>query len=240
MTRVLLAEDNLAAAMAVKMGLTRLGCEVDHAKNGSEALSMINSSVYNIVFMDVELPDISGLEVTQKIRSLTDSKKSKLPIVALTGYMDKRDVCLAVGMQDALLKPAKLDQLEAMLYRYVLKKTPEKVIDWQGCLQVLDGTESSTWEILQMFAEGLKVSAMILEEAYERTNVKVLRDELHKLRGGICYLKLPQLEKALKEFHSVVRSEVKDQDALSEKYQALKHAMKRFHDACTVREFALD
>lgn len=112
--QVLLTEDNLAAALAVKAALVRLGCVVDHAKTGEEAIQLIGEKSYDIVFMDVGLPDMNGFEVSQVIRQ----RGIETPIIALTGHADKYSLCIDAGMQDTLLKPAQSEELQAMLQQY--------------------------------------------------------------------------------------------------------------------------
>ena len=95
----------MTAAIAVKVGLKSLNCIVEVADTGLGALEKIQSNNYDLIFMDIGLPDIDGLEVTKKIRALQDVKKANTPIVALTGHMHKRGACLTAGMQNLLIKP---------------------------------------------------------------------------------------------------------------------------------------
>lgn len=111
---VLLVEDDAIAAVATRMNLSRLGCHIDWAKSGKEALEMVASNDYQLIFMDIGLPDGSGIEVARDIRQLTDSQKSKTPIVALTGHAGgkSRQLCLDAGMQSVLSKPAAPEELK--------------------------------------------------------------------------------------------------------------------------------
>jgi CheY-like chemotaxis protein len=112
--RVLLVEDDAIAAVATKMNLNRFGCDVDWAKSGQEAVEMITKEDYALVFMDIGLPDQSGIEVAREIRALKDAKKARISIVALTGHGGgkSRQVCLDAGMQSVLSKPANLADLK--------------------------------------------------------------------------------------------------------------------------------
>jgi signal transduction histidine kinase/CheY-like chemotaxis protein len=110
--RVLLAEDNVVnAKLAVRM-LERLGCRVDVASNGHEALKMVQSIPFDIVFMDCQMPEMDGFEATRAIRawestSRVDGPATRLPIVALTAnaMQGDRERCLAAGMDDYITKP---------------------------------------------------------------------------------------------------------------------------------------
>ena len=111
--RVLLAEDNVVnAKLAVRM-LERLGCRVDVASNGHEALKMVQSIPFDIVFMDCQMPEMDGFEATRAIRQwegasrIGQSPMTRLPIVALTAnaMQGDRERCLAAGMDDYITKP---------------------------------------------------------------------------------------------------------------------------------------
>lgn len=114
-TKVLLAEDNPVNQMvAVKM-LERLGCRVDVAGDGSEAVTMSGRFPYDIIFMDVQMPIFDGLEATRRIRERGD----KVRIVAMTANaMDgDRERCLEAGMDDYVSKPITVQALENALAR---------------------------------------------------------------------------------------------------------------------------
>ncbi|MFI5233920.1 MAG: response regulator [Gemmatimonadales bacterium] len=111
--RVLLAEDNPVNQMvAVKM-LERLGCRVDVAGDGAEAVLMADQFTYDLIFMDVQMPVFDGLEATRRIRS----KGSKVRIVAMTANAMEgdRERCLGAGMDDYVSKPITVQALEGAL-----------------------------------------------------------------------------------------------------------------------------
>ncbi len=115
--RVLLAEDNPVNQMvAVKM-LERLGCRVDVAGDGSEAVTMSGRFPYDIIFMDVQMPIFDGMEATRRIRERGD----RVRIVAMTANaMDgDRERCLQAGMDDYVSKPITVQALEGALSRTV-------------------------------------------------------------------------------------------------------------------------
>jgi len=103
------------------MTLRNLGCEVDIAANGLEAMQMIEKSSYDIVFMDCEMPQVDGFEATIAIRRRHDSK-SQLPIIAVTAQamQGDRERCLAAGMNDYISKPARLEDFSAVLQKWIV------------------------------------------------------------------------------------------------------------------------
>jgi PAS domain S-box-containing protein len=119
-TRVLLAEDNTTNQIVGGMMLRNLGCHVDIAANGLEAMQMIEKFPYEIVFMDCEMPEMDGYEATAEIRRRPDSR-SRLPIVAVTAQAMQGDQahCLVSGMDDYISKPVKQEDFARALKWWV-------------------------------------------------------------------------------------------------------------------------
>jgi signal transduction histidine kinase/ActR/RegA family two-component response regulator len=99
---VLLVEDNAINAMVVQKLLERSGCSVDHARDGYQAVEMVETAQYEIVLLDLQMPGLDGYETYRRVRSLAD-----VPIVALTANAnyDDRMRCMRLGMVDFLTKP---------------------------------------------------------------------------------------------------------------------------------------
>jgi CheY-like chemotaxis protein len=110
--RILVAEDNRINQMLVAALLQKLGHRVGLASNGIEAVDAVRSIPYDLVLMDVSMPEMDGLEATRRIRSL-DSAMAGLPIIAITANAMKGDraVCLEAGMNDYVAKPIDRDRL---------------------------------------------------------------------------------------------------------------------------------
>jgi signal transduction histidine kinase/ActR/RegA family two-component response regulator len=119
---VLVVEDTFMAAIAVKRILNTLGCNVDTAKNGAEAVDKASKGVYKLILMDIGLPDFSGIEAAKKIISLKDTNKSIPSIVALTGHGDDEKIttdALKSGFREVVIKPANKFTLQRLLNTYV-------------------------------------------------------------------------------------------------------------------------
>lgn len=117
--RVLLAEDNIVNQKVMLGMLNKLGYLPDVAANGLEVLQAIERQHYDIVLMDVQMPEMDGLEAAKKIREKwPESERPK--IIAITAYalQGDREKCIAAGMDDYISKPVKLEELQAILGSY--------------------------------------------------------------------------------------------------------------------------
>jgi two-component system sensor histidine kinase/response regulator len=118
-TRVLLAEDNaINQKLAIRL-LEKMGCRVDVAANGIEAVQMSSQVPYAMILMDCLMPEMDGFEATRTIREREAGGK-RIPIVALTAnaMAGDRERCLEAGMDDYLSKPFRADDLRAVFSRF--------------------------------------------------------------------------------------------------------------------------
>ncbi|HIK04801.1 MAG TPA: response regulator [Trichormus sp. M33_DOE_039] len=117
--KILLVEDVLVnQKIAIKM-LHRLGYRADVANNGCEALEALQRQIYDVVFMDIQMPEMDGWETTHRIR--TDFSSTVQPwIIAMTAHArpEDRQQCLIAGMDDYISKPISLEALEAVLKKF--------------------------------------------------------------------------------------------------------------------------
>lgn len=116
--RILVVDDNAVNQKVAAKLLEKLGCAVEVAGNGREAVTMATRLPFDLIFMDCQMPEIDGYEATQILRT---RYRSTVPIVAMTANaMDgDRDKCLAAGMTDYLSKPVVLATLQRILDKYI-------------------------------------------------------------------------------------------------------------------------
>lgn len=117
--RILLAEDNEVNQMVMLKMLNKLGYQADLAANGLEVLHSLETKDYDLILMDVQMPEMDGFEAARSIRKLLASAKQP-KIVAITAYalQGDREKCLDAGMDDYISKPVKLEELRAVLESY--------------------------------------------------------------------------------------------------------------------------
>ena len=120
--RVLIVEDNAVNQMVAARLLEKLGCRVDVAANGREAVEMVGLLPYDAIFMDCQMPEMDGLEATREIRRREGSSVHR-PIIAMTAnaMQGDRERCLGAGMDDYVSKPIRKADLTAALKRHLPK-----------------------------------------------------------------------------------------------------------------------
>jgi CheY-like chemotaxis protein len=119
---ILLAEDNLVNQKVALQMLKRLGYKADVVINGIEVLKKITTKQYDLILMDVQMPEMDGMETTIAIRSQEkELSTSPLKIIAMTAnaMLEDRDRCLEIGMNDHLSKPVRIEELQACIERWI-------------------------------------------------------------------------------------------------------------------------
>ena len=116
---VLLAEDNMVNQKVALLMLARLGYRADVAANGHEAITAVKRQRYDLVIMDVQMPEMDGLEAARQINALWPARRDRPWIIAVTAnaMQGDRELCLAAGMDDYISKPMKTEELAAALER---------------------------------------------------------------------------------------------------------------------------
>jgi CheY-like chemotaxis protein/HPt (histidine-containing phosphotransfer) domain-containing protein len=120
--RILLAEDNVTNRQVALGILERLGLRADTAVNGAEAVAALESGLYDLVLMDVQMPVMDGLDATRRIRDPQSAvRQHSIPIIAMTAHamQGDRERCLAAGMNDYVTKPVSSQALADALVRWL-------------------------------------------------------------------------------------------------------------------------
>ncbi len=127
--RILLAEDNFINQKVFLNLLKSTGLKIDIAENGKQAVDAVSNEIYDLVFMDVQMPVLDGISATQKIR--TGIGNSTVPIVAMTAMAMKGDKekCLSAGMNDYISKPIEPKELFDKLHKWLIQERESIAVD---------------------------------------------------------------------------------------------------------------
>jgi CheY-like chemotaxis protein len=126
---ILLAEDNAVNQLVMQRLLVKRGHRVTIAATGKAAIEAIEHETFDLVFMDVQMPEVDGFEATREIRRREASGRTRLPIVALTAHAmsGDRERCLASGMDAYMTKPINPRELDEVLKSFSASVTPAEV-----------------------------------------------------------------------------------------------------------------
>ena len=203
--RILVAEDNPVNQTVVLRMLEKMGHTTAIANNGQEALSMLADSAFDLVFMDVQMPEIDGLTATRRIRASESKTGSHVPIVAMTAHAMKGDKerCLSAGMDAYLTKPVsavRIEEMIAEMFGTELKThtpatdppPPASGSPWNPtqALERMDGDESLLRELIQIFVDEAPKQLDNLQRAIEARDLETVERSAHSLKGELSCLGL--------------------------------------------------
>ena len=222
--RVLLAEDNPVNQKLESRLLEKLGHTVTIVNNGKLAVSKSETVGFDLIVMDVQMPEMDGLEATRVIREREEVSGTRLPILALTAHAAAEDCerCLATGMDGYVSKPIRLAALQdaiAQLFGELQDQDGTKhpaetqyaaslprLIDERKVLAGLGGDRELMAEVLRLFIDD---SARLLREmhtAVARKNAEAIRQVGHALKGSIANLSSGTAQELAAEMEQVGKS----------------------------------
>ena len=186
--RVLLAEDNVVnQRMAVRL-LEKAGHSVVVAGNGKEALRAVDREPFDVILMDVQMPEMGGFEATAAIRA-RENGGSRVPIIALTAHAMKgdREACLAAGMDGYVAKPISSKALFAEIETLTTSRpsaAAAPALDMEALLDRFDGDRALRVEIATIFLEDYPNRLAAVQAAVEQRDPAALRAAAHSLKGS--------------------------------------------------------
>ncbi|MFP4157805.1 MAG: PAS domain-containing protein [Opitutales bacterium] len=214
--RILLAEDDRINQLVVKEPLELRGLQVDIAEDGEAALQAFEKAAYDLVLMDLHMPQLDGYETTRRIRKKERASggHTPTPIIALTAdaMPSDREACLAAGMNDYLSKPVNPEHLIATLCKWLPEAAakngaapaaaspqseaapPEdRRLDRDKIAAGFGGNQQLAKRIIAEFAQNSPAKVAELEAAFHARDSKTLYEAAHSLKGSCAYLQISGL-----------------------------------------------
>ncbi len=197
--RVLLAEDSYVNQRLAMGLLGKQGHEVVVAGNGQEAVRLARADSFDLILMDVQMPEMDGFEATRQIRQWEQENGGHLPIVALTAHAMKgdRDRCMEAGMDAYVSKPVRARELfetmESVLTVGRARPAPEAApeqetpagLDWKTAMEAVQGDQGLLRELIEIFLDdGPKLMSQA-REAQAEGDAAVLQRAAHTLKGSV-------------------------------------------------------
>ncbi len=220
---VLVVDDNPANLQLVSTFLGGLGVNVLEANSGLEALSFVANSDIDLIFMDVQMPQMDGIETTQRIRS-GESEGCRIPIIALTAHdmSEQKAKLIKAGMDDYTSKPVSEEQLAHLLRQWLnVESTPSTpnqsnlltlpvgagipqnaIMDLQDALRLSNGKRDLARDMLMKLTVNLGQEAEEIAQLFHQKKWNELQEKVHRLYGGCCYCGVPELRLASGELDS--------------------------------------
>jgi CheY-like chemotaxis protein len=211
--RILLAEDNPVNQQVAVAMLVKRGHEVQVVGNGREAVDAVVARDYDVVLMDVQMPEMDGFEATKAMRALP--KAEHLPIIAMTAHAlsGERERCLARGMTDYLAKPFKAHELYAMVERgetAVSAPIPSSVppVDLDGFRMMLReaGAEEALYSVLDTFLRSAPDRLAAIATAATSGTATDIVKAAHAFRGAAATIGARELADVLAHVEKTARA----------------------------------
>jgi PAS domain S-box-containing protein len=190
--RVLLAEDNKVNQMLAVAILKKRGYDVTVADNGREVVDLVRRSDFDVVLMDVQMPELDGFEATALLRAAEAETTRRLPIIAVTAHAMEgdRQRCLEAGMDDYIGKPIDPDKLEAAIQRWT-GRLPD--FEHARALDLAQGDESVLESIVKLFLEQTPERLEAIHRALDASDTESLERTAHAMEDAAVTLAMPRL-----------------------------------------------
>jgi PAS domain S-box-containing protein len=188
--RILVAEDNPVNQKLILYILNKMGYTPLLVKNGRDVLKNLKTQHYDLIFMDIQMPDMDGFETTRQIIERYPGEE-RPRIIAMTafGLKDDREKCLAIGMDDYVSKPISAQQVELLLKHWYHKlknkaKLQAGMIDGPTLLSRVMHDLDTLQEMSEIFEEDCRRLLRGLLEAFESRDAAAMRRHAHELKGA--------------------------------------------------------
>jgi PAS domain S-box-containing protein len=246
--KILLAEDNRINQKLAKKVFEKMGYIIDIAANGLEVIEALERQKYDIIFMDIQMPEMDGMEATAEIVKIMGKDRPRIIAMTANAMQGDREKCLAAGMDDYTTKPIRVDQIKAALKQwgakkgsikgYKIKTKEEKsLMDWKmiDSIKSLDAADDEGQLLLELvtsFLGDFKDSVKSMQEASEKKSSKELEMISHRIKGSAANLGAKGFAKCCFKIETKARNE--NFNNLKLNYDELNHVFVK-----TVEEYKL-
>jgi signal transduction histidine kinase/CheY-like chemotaxis protein/HPt (histidine-containing phosphotransfer) domain-containing protein len=192
--RILIAEDHVVNQRLVTRMLEKRRHRVTVVSNGKEVLTALQQDTYDLLLMDVQMPELDGLETAALIRQQEQGRDGHLPIIAMTAHAMKgdRERCLAAGMDDYVSKPMKADDLFAAMHRQLARTCAAPVLGRAACVDLalamsrVEGDLPLLEELVEMFLQSYPQQMVDLWQAVHAGASRHVQRMAHSLKSAIA------------------------------------------------------
>lgn len=207
---ILLAEDVPINQQLAKIAIEQMGHRVSLAANGVEAVTLYINGQFDLIFMDMQMPEMDGLQATLAIRNIELDRDCRVPIIAMTANVSESDrqVCFDAGMDDFITKPIRLQTIRAAILRHTIEGTepsneptepeaaplPEAVLfNRSELLERLGGRSDLMPKFLSMFTASVTEALLRLKSAVECRDAGEIHRHAHTIKGAAANIGAPRI-----------------------------------------------
>ena len=206
-TRVLLVEDNELNQLVAENSLTHFGCEVTKADNGKIAVDILSKEQFDIILMDIQMPELDGIEATKILRQ---EFRLGTPIIALTANAFKTEIdnCIAAGMNSYITKPFDEDELLKIIYKNIKMQSnleinnseEEKILyDLRNIQALSRGNDDFIQKMLSIFITQTQETIPMVEKAFEEKNYAEIARLIHRIKPSIEGVGIYSIKETVKD-----------------------------------------
>lgn len=230
--RVLLVEDNELNQLVAENSLKHYNCMVTKADNGRIAVELLEKEQFDIILMDIQMPEMDGIEATKIIR---EEMNIKTPIIALTANAFKTEIdkCISTGMDDYITKPFAEESLVKIIDKHIRtqENTPdglpivERPYDLTSIKNLGQGDEQFIRKIITLFITQTQEVLPLIELAFNDKNFAEIARLVHKIRPSVEAVGIVSISGDLKELEISAKEQSMDITKLFPLFEKIKHTL---------------
>lgn len=238
--RFLIADDNEINRLLLKTQLSKREAGIQEARDGREALDMIQEFRFDMIFLDLQMPHTNGMEVARKLKNSKNPNRDT-PVVAITAHAqrEQRQTILAAGFDECLIKPILSDQLDDMIGRHLVKRgtlrpnrraRPQTQASPYLAMMLLrtEGNRDLARTLFYTLFTELPEQIQEIEQALMRSDFNTARSLAHQLHGSASFCGFMEIKQIAHDFESALL--MKQHQLLPSLFQSLKREANSFLD----------
>ncbi len=232
---VLLVEDNEMNRMVAQNSLSYFNCNVKEVQNGKEAIEILKNETFDIILMDIQMPELDGIETTKIIRR---ELNLLTPIIALTANAFKTEInkCRKAGMNDYVTKP--FDELELIetiakhtvnRHNHSLKNgfdTTKLLYNLKSLNELSRGDTAFITKMIAIFVEQMAKNIEMIDIAIDNNDLSVMKKIMHKIKPSIENLSIESIIDDIKYLEKIAETDTEEKESILIVYNKVKETLK--------------
>lgn len=230
--RVLLVEDNELNQLVAENSLKHYNCLVTKADNGRIAVELLEKEQFDIILMDIQMPEMDGIEATQILR---EKMGVKTPIIALTAnaFKSEIDKCISIGMDDYITKPFAEESLITIIEKHIGRQKNQsdavKVravpYDLTGIQKLGQGDEAFIKKIITLFITQTQEMIPMIDLAFNNQNFAEIARLVHKLRPSVEAVGIASISEEMRELEVSAKEQSMESSKMYSLFEKIKNIL---------------